>query len=111
MIGSKLFEIHFRKFHFVSKFLISCDERVHKMIALGVFKYKQYRKIAGLFLFDFLPAYAYELTVKLKDYLAKKYYNAGDGFRGRRVLRNNGSVSFFLEKLSEKKTDSADHKI
>ena len=111
VIGSKIFEMKVRKVHFISKGVAKGDESIHKLLAFISFKYRVYKKIAGLFIFDFLPSYTYEILVKLKDYVAKKYYSAGDGFRGRRVLRNNGSVSFFLERLAEKKTDGLNHKV
>lgn len=112
VIGSKIFEMKVRKVNFIAKLVAKGDERIHASIAFISFKYRVYKKIAALFVFDFLPSYAYELSVKLKDYVAKKYYNStGDGFRGRRVLRSNGSVSFFLERLADKKTDSLNHKI
>ena len=111
LIGSKIFEIKVRKIDFISRMVMKGDEKVHELIALVVFKYHNYKKIAKLFIFDFVPSLAYELLVKMKDYVAKKYYSAGDGLRGRRVLRSNGSVSFFLEKLAEKQTDVTHHKV
>ena len=47
----------------------------------------------------------------MKDYVSKKYYSTGDGFRGRRVLRSNGSVSFFLERLSDDKNHPETRKV
>ena len=111
MIGSKIFEAKVRKIHFVSRVVEKGDSTIHRLIGLTIVKYRLYKKIISLFLFEFLPSYAYELTVRLKDYLAKKYYSAGDGFRGRRVLRSNGSVSFFLQKITEKKSDTSHHKV
>jgi hypothetical protein len=111
LFGSKIFEIKVRKIDFISRLFMKGDEKIHELIALAIFKYHNYKKIAGLFIFDFLPSYTYELLVKLKDYVAKKYYSTGDGFRGRRVLRSDGSVSAFLERLSEKRTDSLNNKI
>jgi hypothetical protein len=66
-------------------------------------KYNTYKKFSSIFLSEFLPSYTYELTTKLKDYISKKYYSAGDGIRGKRSLRTTGSVSFFLNRLSEEK--------
>ena len=103
LVASKIFEIKIRKIHFLAEAFVKGDEKIHDIIDLLVLKYGLYRKIANLFLFDFLPGYLYEVLVKMKDYVAKKYYSAGDEFRGRRVLRSNGSVSFFLERLSEEK--------
>ena len=103
LLASKIFEIKIRKIHFLAQAFIKGDEKIHEFIDVLVFKYNRYKKISNLFLFDFLPGYSYEILVRMKDYVAKKYYSAGDEFRGRRVLRSNGSVSFFLERLSEDK--------
>ncbi len=111
IIGSKIFEVKVRKVDFISEFIIKGDEKIHQLISLAIFKYHNYKKIAGLFVFDFLPSYAYEILVKLKDYVAKKYYSTGDGFRGRRILRSDGAVSSFLERLSEKRTDGLNRKV
>jgi hypothetical protein len=80
---------------------------VNKAVDTVVLRYNRYRKIVKIFLFDFVPSYTYEILVKMKDYVSKKYYmGAYDGFRGRRMLRSSGSVSFFLERLSEEKGKS-----
>ncbi len=109
LLASKVFEIKVKKIGFLSRIFTKGDEKINQGIALGVFKYNRYKKIANLFIFDFLPSYAYELLVKMKDYVAKKYYSAGDDFRGRRILRSNGSVSFFLERLSDDKPHTKAH--
>ena len=106
LVISKVFEIKVKKIHFLSNTFAKGDEQIHKLIELGVFKYNRYRKIANIFVFEFLPSYLYEILVKSKDYVSKQYYSAGDSFRGRRVLKSNGSVSFFLERLSESKQKS-----
>lgn len=103
LILSKAFEIKVKRIHFLSNIFAKGDEKIHKLIDLGVYKYNRYKKISNIFLFEFLPAYLYEVLVKSKDYVAKKYYTAGDNFRGRRILKNTGSVSFFLERLAEDK--------
>ena len=112
LIASKVFEAKITKrTHLVSNVLARGDVKIHQFIDLARFKYRVYKKIVWLFLFDFLPSLVYEILVKLKDYVAKKYYSTGDNFRGRRILRSNGSVSAFLEQLSEKPTDRLNHKI
>ncbi len=111
LIASKVFEIKFNKIHFFSKWITSWDEKIHKLIEVLIFKYNRYKKISNIFLFEFIPSYAYEILVKMKDYVSKKYYSAGDDFRGRRVLRSNGSVSFFLERLGDDKSSIKNHKI
>lgn len=103
MLGSKFFEIKFNKIHFLSGIFMKGDEKIHKLIELSVFKYNRYKKIANIFVFEFLPSFLYEVLIKMKDYVSKKYYSAGSQFHGRRVLRSNGAVSFFLEQLSEDK--------
>ena len=102
LVVGKVFEIKIRKIHFLSNTFVRGDEKIHEFIGSLVFKYNRYKKITNIFVFEFLPSYLYEVLVRMKDYVSKKYYSAGDEFRGRRVLRSNGSVSFFLERLSEK---------
>jgi len=111
MIGWKFFEIKVRKVHLVSNLLEKGDEMIHTGIAKTSLAYKRYRKIANIFVFEFLPSYIYELLVRLKDFVAKEYYKAGDELRGRRILRQNGSVSFFLERLSENKSTIESRKV
>ncbi len=102
MVGWKLFETKVRKVHLVSNLFQKGDDTIHMGVAKASLAHKRYKKIANIFVFEFLPSYIYELLIKLKDYVAKEYYKAGDELRGRRILRRNGSVSFFLERLAEK---------
>ncbi len=104
MLAYKAFEIKVKKINFISNLSRRADNQIDNLIEVVVFKYNRYRKISQIFVFEFMPSYTYELLVKTKDYVSKRYYSAGDEFRGRRVLRSNGSVSFFLERLSEDKT-------
>lgn len=103
LLALKAFEIKVRKIHFLSNTFSKSDEFIYSVIEFLVFKYNRYKKISNIFIFEFIPSYIYELLVRAKDYVAKKYYSVGDDFRGRRVLRNRGSVSFFLERLGEEK--------
>jgi hypothetical protein len=102
LLASKGLELKLRRAHFVSNILKKGDEGIHNFIDLLIFKYHRYKKITNIFIFEFLPSYAYEMLIKAKDYVSKKYYSTAD-FRGRRILRTNGSVSFFLERLGEDK--------
>lgn len=97
--------------HFVSDLFVKGDQQIHNVIDVLVFKYNRYKMISRIFIFEFIPSYIYELLVKMKDYVSKKYYENGDSFRGRRVLRSNGSVSFFLERLSDDKVGMDGHNI
>ena len=106
LVASKVFEVKVKKIHFLSNVFSKGDQIIHKAIDFGVFKYNRYRMISNIFLFEFLPSYLYELLGKSKDYVSKKYYSAGDSFRGRRILKSSGSVSFFLERLAEDKQKS-----
>jgi len=101
LIGFKIFELRVRKVHTVAGFMARGDAWIHRRIDQGIYLYNRWKKIGRIFLFDFLPSYAYEILVKLKDYVSKKYYAAGNDFRGRRILRSNGSVSFFLQRITE----------
>lgn len=104
LIASKIFEIKVRRIDFLVNLFLKGDRLIRQLGDILIFKYNRYKKIINIFIFDFLPSYLYELLVKMKDYVAKKYYNAGDNIRGRRILKSNGSVSSFLEQLSEDKT-------
>lgn len=103
LVLGKIFEIKFKKVEFVSNLFAKSDDKIYKLIEAVIYKYNRYKKISRIFIFEFLPSYTYEILVRSKDYVSKKYYSAGDEFRGRRVLRSNGSVSFFLERLTEEK--------
>ena len=103
LIGSKVFEIKVRRVDFLGDLFIKGDKKIHQFRDFLIFKYNRYKKISNIFIFEFLPSYLYELLVRTKDYVAKKYYEAGNNIRGRRILRNNGSVSSFLEQLSDDK--------
>lgn len=103
LVSSKLTEIKTGRAHFVSSTIRKGDEKIHDVSHILVLKYMRYKKISQIFIFEFLPSYTYEILTKLKDYVSKKYYSAGEGIRGRRVLRTNGSVSFFLERLADDK--------
>jgi hypothetical protein len=108
MLAYKAFEIKVKKISFISNTWAKADGHVDTLLEVVVFKYNRYKKISQIFVFEFLPSYAYEILVKTKDYVSKRYYSAGDEFRGRRVLRSNGSVSFFLERLSNTDKSGAD---
>lgn len=99
LVLSKVFEIKVRKVHFLSNLFMKGDRKIHQLINLAHTKYNLYKRIANIFIFEFLPSYLYEVLVRMKDYVSRKYYEVG-GFNGRRILRSNGSVSFFLEQLS-----------
>ncbi len=104
LIGSKILEERVQKFSFWTNLSVKGDAKIHYYIERLIVQYNLARKIAYLFVFDFLPSYAYELLVRTKDYVAKKYYAAGNDFRGRRVLRSNGTVSFFLKRITEEES-------
>ena len=103
MVAGKMFQANVKRIHFLSAVSSRADFITHSIIQNIVGRYNLYRKIVRLFFFEFLPSYMYELLVRMKDYIARKYYVMGDQFRGRRILRNSGSVSFFLERLAEEK--------
>ncbi len=111
MLAFKVFEIKVRKIHFMSNLWLQGDKRIHIWMQKARLAYRYYYKIARIFIFDFLPNFAYEMLVRAKDYVAKKYYEAGDNFRGRRILKSRGSVSFFLEKLAEEEPRTSNREI
>ncbi len=97
----RAFENKVGKVAFLERIYRKGDAYINSAIDGGVLRYNYNKKVAHIFVFDFLPSLLYEFLVKSKDYVAKRYYNAGNEFRGRRLLRNDGSVSSFLERLSE----------
>jgi hypothetical protein len=101
LLGFKIFEAKVMKIESVARLSHRGDAWIREMADKAIYSYNRGKKIGRIFLFDFLPSYAYEILVKLKDYVSKKYYAAGNDFRGRRVLRSNGSVSFFLQRITE----------
>jgi hypothetical protein len=104
LVAFKVFEIKVKRIDFLVNLFTKGDKKIHEFREFITFKYNRYRKILHIFIFEFLPSYLYEILVRTKDYVAKKYYQAGDNIRGRRMLKGNGSVSSFLEQLSEDKT-------
>lgn len=101
LLASKLFELKVRRLDFVSSLFHKGDIKIHELIHKLNFSYNRYKKISHIFIFDFLPSYLYELLAKMKDYVAKKYYLLGNDLRGKRVLRDKGSVSNFLQNITE----------
>lgn len=101
LIALRAFENKMGKIDFFQNLYLKSDLKINSIIEGAILRYGYYKKVAQIFVFDFLPSLLYEILVKSKDYVAKRYYNAGNEFRGRRMLRNDGSVSSFLERLSE----------
>lgn len=101
MIGTKMIEQKLGSFPLWTRLVSRTDEVVHDIVSRLVGKYQLWKKIAYLFIFNFLPSYAYELLVKMKDYVYKKYYESQSKLKGnKRMLRTNGSVSSFLQEIS-----------
>jgi hypothetical protein len=101
MIGTKMIEQKLGSFPLWTRLVSRTDEVVHDIVSRLVEKYQLWKKIVYLFIFNFLPSYAYELLVKMKDYVYKKYYESQSKLKGnRRMLRTNGSVSSFLQEIS-----------
>jgi hypothetical protein len=101
MIMAKLIEERFG-FLLWSKFVSWADEKIHEWIHVLVKRYQLWKKIAYLFFFEFLPSYAYELLIKMKDYVQKRYYESQSKLKGnKRMLRPNGSVSSFLQEIAD----------
>ena len=104
LLSYKVFEIKIKRIHFIANIFERGDGKIHIIIERFISRHSHLKKIIHIYIFEFLPSYLYEFLVKAKDNVSKRYYSAGDNFRGRRVLRNNGSVSFFLERLSHEET-------
>lgn len=101
MIGTKMIEQKLGSFPLWTNLVSKTDEQVHQWMGVLIAKYQLWKKIAYLFIFNFLPSYAYELLIKMKDYVYKKYYESQSKLKGnKRMLRANGSVSSFLQEIS-----------
>ena len=103
MVVSKMFEMRLNRAHFLSELFTKGDQKIHRIIDHGVVRYYRYKKIGSLFIFEFIPFYMYEILTKTKGHVSRKYHEVEEHFRGRRILKNNGTVSFFLERLAEDK--------
>ncbi len=110
MLASKVWEIKVRRINILAEVYTKADKQIHIWIGRMIYNYHRQRKIVHIFFFDFLPSYIYKLLVKLKDYLAKYYYSTNNQFRGKRMLREGGSVSAFLQNISDK-PDTSHNKI
>lgn len=109
--GLRAYQLKRGEIYFLRNFYLKGDLYLNNLLDLIVYKYNRWKKISHIFLFEFLPSLLYEHLVKAKDYVSKKYYENGDRYRGRRVLRSHGSVSFFLGRLSEEKGPSHEGRV
>lgn len=109
--GLRAYQLKVREIGFLSSFYLKGDLFLNNVVDSIIYKYNRWKKISQIFLFEFLPSLLYENLVKAKDFVSKKYYENGDKFRGRRVLRSHGSVSFFLGRLSEEKGTSHEGRV
>jgi hypothetical protein len=102
MLGIKLIEKHRGEISWWASLIDRADARIHRFLRMLEGKYRLWKKISGIFIFEFLPAYLFEQVVKLKDYLYKKYHTSAGSLKGeKRMLRNTGSVSEFLQSISK----------
>lgn len=111
MIFSKAIEIKTGNAHFMSTLFQRFDGNVHVYSDLLFSKFKRYRKISNLLFFEFIPSFSFEILTRMNDFVSKKYHTAGNNFRGKKALRHDGSVSFFLSRLSEEKINSSESRI
>ena len=106
MIVAKAFDLKVKKIVFWQKICQRGDKMINDGINGLVIRANYFRKITHIFLFDFIPSLVYEWLSKMKDKVAERYYNSSNDFRGRRLLRTDGSVSSFLERLAEDRKQS-----
>lgn len=97
----KAFDMKVRKVESLGRFFEKSDRKINSFINGLILRANYIKRVSHIFFFDFLPSLVYEGLVKMKDKVAERYYNSGNEFRGRRLLRSDGSVSSFLERLSE----------
>jgi hypothetical protein len=106
MIGIKVAETRAGHFSFWTNTIEVSDEKMHVFLKGILKRYQFYKKVAYLFIFEFLPSYSYELLIKMKDYVQKRYYESQSTLRGnKRMLRSSGSVSSFLQDIGTKKEE------
>ena len=102
MLSFKLVEERMGGVNWWTNFIVRADSKIHQLISQSAVKYKLWKKVVLVFIFEFLPAYAYEQTIKLKDYIYKRYHSSAGKMKGeRRMLRTNGSVSEFLQNIKK----------
>ena len=104
LLVSKVVEIKVKKIDFIHGAFARGDKKLHEVMSYVLLKYYRYKKIASIFIFEFLPAYGLELLIKAKNHLVAQYHETQEKFRGARVLRSDGSVSFFLDQLRDNKS-------
>src|SRR6185369_2262799 len=85
LVASKIFEIKVRKINFLANIFGRGDRRINQATDTAVYKYNRYKKITQIFIFEFLPTLIYEFLVKMKNYVSRKYYEAGQGVRGQKA--------------------------
>ncbi len=107
----KAYDLKIGRLNFLQNIYGASDQKINQIFEFFIRRYNWVIKVSNIFIFEFLPSYLYETLVKMKDHVSKKYYESGDRFRGRRVLRSNGAVSFFLERLSDERPSSEVNKI
>lgn len=102
LVSLILFRVIENKYNinFLKNFYEKGDLFIESSISYIYVRYTYFKKVGQIFVFEFIPSLVYEFLVKSKDYVARRYYNSANEFRGRRMLRNDGSVSAFLEQLS-----------
>lgn len=107
----RAYQLKVGEIKFLEGLYLKGDLFLNDAIDWAIFKYNRWKKISHIFVFEFIPSLLYENLVRAKDFVSKKYYENGDKFRGRRVLRSHGSVSFFLGRLSEEKHNRGESRV
>ena len=103
LIILKVIENKFGGISFLNRIFAKGDYFIGNLFQGLYLRYNYLKRVTHIFFFDFLPSLLYAFLIKSKDYVARRYYNSSNEFRGRRLLRADGSVSNFLERLSEDK--------
>src|SRR5690349_20031592 len=83
MIGWKIFERKVRKIDFVSHTFTRGDDMIRGWERGMKERYELGKKIIHVFIFDFLPLYAYRHFNRMKDYIARIYSIMEDQIRGK----------------------------
>ena len=104
MVLVKLFELKTGKDFILADWRNKIDKHVHVWFAKTKEFIVRIEKSTVVFIKN-IPIHTLELVSKLHMYLHKKYGKRVDMIKGRTIPTNKGSVSFFINSISEYKKE------
>ena len=99
MILSRVYELKHHQAHLISRLIARFDNLTEAKKEAFFGKYHLTKSSLNTFFKDEIPGQIGELTGSL----SRKLGEVSDSLYGRRVLRNRGAVSFFLQRMSAEK--------